>query len=144
MSSHFSTSTTRRSSPSYCKKGKWEDIDSFRYDRPIGVNVYLKWYDAIGTDFIDFTESLHAVRNATNDGYVAWSSATHPRIGVEIDDLPDLDRYDVTIHVDLYGWIMYSHTFEDVDVTPRPPWGTLLLSHTWIHHERFIETRLLA
>lgn len=144
MGSHFSTSTKRRRSPSYCIKGMWELIDSMSEGRPIGVNVYVKWYDEIGTDFIDFTETLHAVRNATNDGYTAWSRESHPRIGVKIDDTAALDRYDVTVHVDIWGWIMYSHTFEDVDITFRQPWGTTLLAKITIPGQQFIETRLLG
>lgn len=144
MSSHFSTSTSRRKSPAYCLKGRWNGIDSMIDDRPLYVNVYVKWYDEIGTDFLDFTETLHAVRNVTNDGYTAWSSETHPRIGVEIDDGPDRFTYDVTVHVDLWGWIMYSHTFENIDIRARQPWGTLLLAQTWIPNLQFVETRLLA
>lgn len=144
MSSHFGTATSRRKSPAYCIKGLWEAIDSYSEGRPIGVNVYVKWFDEIGTDFIDITETLHAVRNVTNDGYTAWSAATHPRIGIEIDDGPDLNTYDVTVHVDLWGWIMYSHTWENVDVTARQPWGTMLLARTWIPGHQFLEARLLA
>lgn len=144
MSSHFSTSTSRRKSPSYCLKGRWENVDSMVDGRPIGINVYVKWFDSIGTDLIDFTETLHARRNATNDGYTAWSAETYPRIGIEIDDSPDRGIYDVTVHVDLFGWIMYSHTFENVSILDRQPWGTLLLAKTWTAHQSYLETRLLA
>lgn len=112
--------------------------------RPTSFNVYVRWFDDVGTDYIDMTETLVAVRNATNDGYTAWSSMTFPRIGIEIDDSPDIAIYDVTVHVDIWGWIYASHTWENVDLTSREPWGSELLDQTTIAHHRFIEARLLA
>lgn len=144
MGSHFDRSTTRRRSPSYCIKGMWFGIAPTIDDRPISVNAYVKWFDSIGTDFLDFTETLHAVRNDTHDGYIAWSSETHPRIGLSIDDKTELNRYEVSVLVDLWGWIEYEYCFEDVEITFRPPWGSSLHQKVWIHNEQFIQIRLLA
>lgn len=144
MSSHFATSTHRRASPAYCLKGKWAGVAPMINARPTSVNVFVKWYDEISTDKLNFTETIHVNRNVSNNGYSAWSGASPPRIGISIADLVDLDRYDVTINVDLFGWIMYNHTFPNVHVRFRQPWGTTLLEQTWTHNRRFLHTRLLA
>ncbi|KKM52355.1 hypothetical protein LCGC14_1554910 [marine sediment metagenome] len=144
MTSQFAISTSRRRSPAYCLKGKWYNVPSDPGGRPSGINVFVRWFNDTGTDLIDFSETLHAVRNAANNGYIAWSGASYPRIGVAIADTADLTRYDVTVHVDLWGWITDSHTFLDVDATFRQPWGTTLLAFNTIADRVYIQTRLLA
>lgn len=112
--------------------------------RPSGINVFVRWFNDVGTDYIDFSETMHAVRNVTNDGYTAWSGPTYPRIGVEVRDTAELDRYDVTVHVDIWGWITESHTWFNVDVSFREPWGTTLLAYNTIADRTYIQARLLA
>ncbi len=119
-------------------------MDEMIGGRPSGINVFVRWFNDTGTDLIDFSETLHAVRNPAGNGYTAWSAETFPRIGVDVRDTAATTRYDVTVHVDLWGWITDSHTWPDVDVTFREPWGTTLLAFNTIADRTYIQTRLLA
>ena len=144
MTSHFSTGTTRRNTPSWCKPGMYRAVLPYVDKRPATITAYAKWFGPFASEQIDMTETFQLRRNAAGNGYHGASTAQPPRLILTLKDHTDLRYYDVVLAVDLYGSVLITQTWYNVDVTRRLPWGTGIIRRVHIPRIRFIETQLLA
>lgn len=144
MSSHFSSNTRRRNSPSWCKPGMFPKIPAYVDDRPAAMNAFARWYDPLGTDQLDLTEVIRLTRSTTFNGWTGVSAETGYNLKIEIREYPNRTTYDLNlyarlgqIHVDDMTWIHEQPLQE-------PRFDTRLRIKTWTPNLHYAQLRVLG
>lgn len=124
MPSHYSTGTSRRNSPPWCKKGMFTGINPTIDGRPAVLNAFVNWTgDYYGEPFAVIT-TVHLRRTPLNDGWTGDSAATGKRVHVAVADLATDEAVDVQAR--LYNDDVQFDAVTWYTVTTRfaRPWGT--------------------
>lgn len=144
MTSHFSTGTTRRASPAWCKPGMFGGIVPTVDGRPATINAYARWTGDYYGDEFNVIETIQLRRNPLNNAWAGESAVSGKRIKIDCKDTADPNFVNVTMYLydgsapyDVLWWF-------NVPTTWRAPWGTQRLINTAGGHRDLVETQLLG
>lgn len=115
MSSHFSTGTTIRTSPAWCKKGMFVGVPPDVGNRPTSLNA-LAQFRYVGTAVdVDLFQLIWTPRNQANTAWEGATGQTGYNIHLEILDQPTPGEYKITLQLR-----------QDL---------ALVADQVWIHHQ---------
>lgn len=144
MPSHFSTGTTRRRSPPWCKPGMYGNVPPFIDGRPSSLNAFATWRDLIGTDQFDLAGVMHLTRKTPFTGWKSSIPSAPYWLELEVNKTVDPEVYEIELYVKASWGTIDHHQWIHLQETDDPRWDTHLRYEVWVPDVRYAAIRVLA